>query len=84
MSSIGSDSRAEGTSGLLPGLFASRPAWNVVSLLSLLAAWAVAAWLIHSDYLPTPERVAVLMVEEAASGDLFINIGITLARVTAA
>ncbi|MGN6550091.1 MAG: ABC transporter permease [Pararhizobium sp.] len=55
-----------------------------VSILALVALWAVAAALARSPDVPGPDDVALFLVHEAASGALFLNVAITLARVAAA
>ncbi|MFG1293278.1 ABC transporter permease [Xanthobacter versatilis] len=54
---------------------------RVGSLTALLALWQAAASLAHSRALPTPEAVLAFLSKEAASGDLFSNLAVTLARV---
>lgn len=53
------------------------------SLLALLLLWEIIALLIHDRIFPTPVMVAQRLVAEAASGELFRQVGITLARVAA-
>ncbi len=54
---------------------------RIASLAVLLAAWQVAAQGAGSRLLPTPLAVAAFVQAEAARGDLFRNVGVTLARV---
>ena len=58
--------------------------WAVTSLSALVALWALAAFLIDSRHLPSPATVAAVMGREAASGDLWSNLAITLMRVVLA
>jgi len=48
-----------------------------------LLLWEVAARLAGSRLLPTASAVVAMMAHEAASGDLLLNLGITLLRVAA-
>ena len=57
---------------------------RLVSLIALIALWAVAAHFGDPRLLPSPLTVLAVMREEAASGALFIALGATLARVAAA
>ncbi|GJE60093.1 ABC transporter permease [Methylobacterium trifolii] len=54
---------------------------RLASMLVLLAAWQAAAHAAGSRLLPAPLAVARFVVEEAGRGDLFHNVGVTLARV---
>jgi NitT/TauT family transport system permease protein len=74
--------RASHRQGLAPLLMPA--ATVVVSLLALCLIWALAAQAWPSRALPSPAEVWQAMVREAASGDLFFNLGVTLARVAAA
>jgi NitT/TauT family transport system permease protein len=56
----------------------------VLSLAGLLLLWAVAAAIWPSRAFPSPAAVASVLYHEAASGDLFFHLGITLMRVAAA
>jgi NitT/TauT family transport system permease protein len=74
--------RASTRGGLAPLLV---PAATVVaSLLGLCLIWALAAETWPSRALPSPAAVWQALTREAASGDLFFNLGVTLARVAAA
>ncbi len=53
------------------------------SLLLLLGLWQAASSLWPSASLPPPSAVAAVVLEQAASGDLFRHTAITLARVAA-
>ena len=57
---------------------------RLLSLLSLLALWQVAAHFGNPRLLPGPLTVFATMKAEAASGALFAALGITIARVAAA
>lgn len=52
-----------------------------LSVFTLLLVWQGAAFFVSADVLPGPLSVAGVMGREAAEGTLFIDIGITLARV---
>ena len=57
----------------------------LLSLLGLVAVWAVAAWLTDDpSVLPTPLTVWSIVVEQAQSGALLRHVLATLARVTMA
>ncbi len=55
---------------------------RLLSFLLLLATWWIAAQFAGSAKLPAPPAVLNVMLDEAASGALFVNLGATLARVT--
>ena len=59
----------------------SRLGWAAISLASLIALWWAAALLADSRNLPSPLDVAGALSAEAASGDLFYHVGMTLMRV---
>jgi ABC-type nitrate/sulfonate/bicarbonate transport system permease component len=59
----------------------NRRATRLGSMLVLLAAWQAAAQAAGSRMLPTPLTVAAFIGRESARGDLWTNVGITLARV---
>jgi NitT/TauT family transport system permease protein len=54
------------------------------SLLGLCLLWALAAYTWPSRAFPPPAEVWQVLVREAASGELFFNLGVTLGRVAAA
>jgi NitT/TauT family transport system permease protein len=54
---------------------------RLASLLLLILIWQVAAICVHSHVLPPPAAVVATMVNEARSGALFFNLGVTLLRV---
>jgi NitT/TauT family transport system permease protein len=54
---------------------------RLFSLALLLAAWYLGAHLAGPRMLPDPQMVALAIMSEAGSGALFINLGVTLARV---
>lgn len=56
----------------------------LVSLAALFGLWAVAAAVIQSRVLPTPQAVFGFVWAEARDGELFFHLGMTLLRVTAA
>ncbi|MGO9483424.1 MAG: hypothetical protein ACLPX9_02405, partial [Rhodomicrobium sp.] len=56
---------------------------GALSLLALLALWALAAWLAHSRYFPGPAAVSAAIAASTKSGELPYHTGITLARVAA-
>ena len=56
---------------------------GALSLLALLALWALAAWLAHSRYFPDPAAVGAAIAASIESGELPDHTGITLARVAA-
>ena len=56
-------------------------ATRLVSVLVLLAAWQLAAGLAESRLLPAPLTILDFILRESATGDLWRNVGITLARV---
>jgi NitT/TauT family transport system permease protein len=74
--------RDAGRSGAAASLM---PAVTVAaSLLALCLLWSLAANAWPSRAFPTPVQVWRVLIEEAASGELFFNLGVTLARVAAA
>jgi NitT/TauT family transport system permease protein len=59
-------------------------ALRLLSLVLMLIAWSIGAQLAGPRMLPDPQSVALLVVSEAQSGALALNLGITLLRVTVA
>jgi NitT/TauT family transport system permease protein len=57
---------------------------RLISILAFLALWAGAAALSASPEVPGPVEVFGFLTKEAASGELFYHLAITLARVAAA
>jgi NitT/TauT family transport system permease protein len=57
---------------------------RLISLGLLIAAWYAGSQLAGDRLLPTPQAVALAMVDEARSGALAFNLGATLARVAVA
>lgn len=57
---------------------------RLLSFAVFLASWWVAALIAGSTKLPTPPAVLKVAMSEAASGALFFNVGVTLARVALA
>jgi NitT/TauT family transport system permease protein len=77
-----SHAQAPRTGGLAPLL---APAAAVAaSLLGFCLLWTLAAHAWPSRALPSPAMVWQVLVREAANGELFFNLGVTLARVVAA
>lgn len=60
-----------------------RMAVGVLSLLALIALWALAAWLVASRHFPGPAAVGAAIIEGVRTGELPYHTGITLARVAA-
>ncbi|MEO9089535.1 MAG: ABC transporter permease subunit [Rhodanobacter sp.] len=58
--------------------------WRSASLIGLLAVWEIAARLAGSNMLPTPVAVLLAVYNHTRSGQLPLELGITLARVAAA
>lgn len=56
----------------------------VASLIGLCLLWALAAYAWPSRAFPPPDEVWRVLVREAAAGELFFNLGVTLVRVAAA
>jgi NitT/TauT family transport system permease protein len=56
---------------------------RAASVALLLAAWFAGSHVVGARLLPEPQVVALAIVEEARSGALGFNLGITLARVVA-
>jgi NitT/TauT family transport system permease protein len=54
---------------------------RALSIIALVALWAIAAALVHSRMLPSPLMVAGSIVTETVSGELPYEMGCTLARV---
>ena len=57
---------------------------RLLSLVLFLATWWVAALFVSGAALPSPAAVLKVMVSEASSGALFLNLGATIARVALA
>ncbi|WP_407180536.1 ABC transporter permease [Bradyrhizobium sp. STM 3562] len=57
---------------------------RLLSFAVFLGCWWIAAVLAGSTKLPTPPAVLNVAMTEAASGALFLNVGVTLARVVLA
>lgn len=58
--------------------------WRLLSLGLLITAWYVGSQFAGERLLPAPQVVALAMLDEARSGALALNLGVTLARVAAA
>jgi NitT/TauT family transport system permease protein len=54
---------------------------RLASLVVLLAAWLAGSWLAGERMLPAPDTVLATIIAEARSGELFLHLGATLARV---
>jgi NitT/TauT family transport system permease protein len=57
---------------------------RIVSLTLFLAAWLLGSWFAGERMLPAPTTVLTALVTDAMSGDLFLHLGATLARVALA
>jgi NitT/TauT family transport system permease protein len=57
---------------------------RLLSLVLFVVVWFVASLLAGEQMLPSPTTVLAAMASEARSGDLFLHLGATLARVTLA
>lgn len=57
---------------------------RLLSILGFLALWAGAAALAASPEVPGPQAVAAFVIAEAAGGELFYHLAVTLARVAGA
>lgn len=58
--------------------------FRLVSLLTLIAVWWIAAVIAGAEKLPSPPAVLRAIITAAESGALFFNVGVTLARVALA
>jgi len=56
-------------------------ALRLISIALLLAAWFAGSHIVGVRLFPEPQAVAFAILQEARSGALFFNVGITLARV---
>lgn len=65
-----------------PG-WASRLAWTAASLAVLMLIWAVLAAVAQNRHGPGPLAVLRVLADEAATGALWVNLSVTLARVAA-
>jgi NitT/TauT family transport system permease protein len=59
-------------------------ALRLLSIVLLLAAWVVGSHIAGARLLPDPQAVGLALVNEARSGALGFNLGVTLARVAVA
>ncbi|HLH88502.1 MAG TPA: ABC transporter permease [Xanthobacteraceae bacterium] len=57
---------------------------RLLSLVAFFAAWLIGSALAGPQMLPGPDAVAQVIVTEARSGALFLNLAVTLARVVLA
>jgi NitT/TauT family transport system permease protein len=58
--------------------------WRLASLGLLLITWQLASWFAGDRLMPSPATVTLVLIQEARSGALALNLGVTLARVVAA
>jgi len=58
-------------------------AWSALSIIALGVAWQAVATFSDPRLFPGPGQVGARLVEAALDGALFVNIGVTLARVLA-
>jgi NitT/TauT family transport system permease protein len=58
-------------------------ALRLISLAALVLAWFIASQAAGVRLLPAPQSVALALIDEARSGALAFNLGVTLARVAA-
>ena len=56
---------------------------RLASFAAMILLWQAAALFSDPRHLPGPRPVALIMLEEARSGELFVNLAATLARVAA-
>jgi NitT/TauT family transport system permease protein len=54
---------------------------RLASLAVFIAAWVAGSWLAGERMLPAPDTVLATIIAEARSGELFLHLGATLARV---
>ena len=57
---------------------------RLLPLLALVGLWQLAAWWVAGPLLPTPRAVLAVLLREAASGELWLHLGLTLVRVAVA
>lgn len=69
---------------LIRSLAIGKAAWWLASLAAMLAFWLVAATFSDPQTLPGPLRVLSVIGREAASGELWLHVGVTLLRVAVA
>lgn len=70
--------------GVVGSVLSGRLGWTLISFLALIALWAIVSTVLQSRLFPGPLAVGDKFVSEAASGELFLHVGITLARVAVA
>jgi NitT/TauT family transport system permease protein len=56
-------------------------ALRLISIALLLAAWYAGSHIVGTRLFPEPQAVGLAIMQEARSGALFFNLGVTLARV---
>lgn len=66
------------------GGWIDRLGWTLLSLATFGALWGLAAWYVGSRHLPGPSAVFDVLLKEAASGELWHHLGITMLRVVLA
>ncbi|WP_210397541.1 ABC transporter permease [Motiliproteus sediminis] len=54
---------------------------RVLPLLALLLLWQLLAWWVSGPLLPAPVQVLGVLAQQALSGELWLHLGMTLARV---
>jgi ABC-type nitrate/sulfonate/bicarbonate transport system, permease component len=57
---------------------------RLISLIVLLATWWLISQFVEPQTLPGPDRVLGVIAAQMRSGDIFFQLGVTLARVLAA
>ncbi len=70
--------------GVIGSVLSGRLGWTLISFFALLALWMIVAALLQSRLFPGPLAVGDKLISEAASGELFYHVGVTLARVAVA
>jgi NitT/TauT family transport system permease protein len=54
---------------------------SALSVLAIIGAWYVGSWTMSEKVLPAPHIVAVVLFEAMRSGQIWLDIGITLGRI---
>ena len=70
--------------GVIGSVLSGRLGWTLISFFALIALWAIVAAILQSRLFPGPLAVGDKFFSEAASGELFYHVGVTLARVAVA
>jgi NitT/TauT family transport system permease protein len=68
----------------MPAVLTGKAAARIVSIAAFFALWWVGSEALGARILPDPLVVSAFVIREAASGELFYHLGITLMRVAAA